>query len=545
MGFDFLLLGKIAPWFVVVIMAITVTQIIINFKFIWREFKNLNFVIQVLLVLFVIFGLAIRLMWVPNQDRIYFDEDRYLSYAVTFARFGQMTSINLATPEKLILGDVDTVARITVPVVNGLVLKIFGFEKEYLYITAKIFSTLQIISIFAVSYVLFRRQVAAIVASGIMAFVPVIVYWSTSTALDSYFVFFSILACLGGCLYGRKASFSSAGFLISTTVLLLFVRFEGFLMLPVIALCIWVLRKSEMKPFLEKSDLKYILMALPLVGLRALVSISVLGKTWCCGEATPLEAFSSGYFLRNTIPNVISLVKQPEFPGVIFIGALIVMLSKKDWKIAPLVLWFGFYFFIYSFYFAGTFFSVTYSGSYGRYFLMLVPPLAVLFGVGIDELISKFWRKDMKNKLVVLVALLVCVIALVPTFKNYKSLIYISPYDALVDKQPRMIQQYLVNSVLKQTPENSMYVHSLGDLVLLHGRATSYFSTFFKNEAGAVGVAEKFIRDGGRVFMMETYTCTVAPEKCDKILPVFELVPLEIQDEQQTGFAMLELKLKN
>lgn len=539
---DYLLIGIISPWLIMGLFFIIILLLLLQLPTLLRALMKVPKPVILLLFVTLAVGAYVRFAWTPNMDRIYFDEDRYLSYAVSFARFNQETSLEAATPKTLILGKIDQVARITVPTLNGLVLKMFGMSKTNLHLTAKLFSTLQILLLFTAVVLLFENPVVAAIASFIFALTPVNIFWAPSTALDSYFVFFSLLAFVGACWYGRNVTFKSSLFFATTTTLLLFVRFEAFLFLFVLLGVIFAVRKTSGKKLLEKNDLRFLTLIAPLILFRALISISVLGQTWCCGEATPLEAFQTGYFIRNTLPNIASLFNRPEFPFIIAILALFTLLGRRDLRILPLALWLFFYFFIYSFYFAGLFYTYSFSGSYGRYFLMLVPSFTILSSLSLYAVWELFKKSHAPLK-ILLVALCFCALAtLYPTVQRYRGMIYLSSYDYIVDMPARRLQDFLRLVILPQTPKDSIIIHPLTDLILLDGRTGIYFGTFLTNKDIIKYVRREILKRP--VFMIETHTCVVNPEKCEKILPYFELVDYPLKEATPSGLALLQLRLK-
>ena len=534
-----LLLTTISPWMLTICLVVVILLFFIHVPFLFKKITRIPKRHVFVLILTLLIGGLVRFHFTPNTHRIYFDEDRYLTYAVTFARFNKTVGINLATPEKVIIGDPDQVGRITVPVVNGWVLKLFGLKEENLFIAAKLFSTLQILLIFCATYLLYKSYSGALLSAILFAFVPLNVYWSPSIGLDSYFVFFGLLAFVASCMYAKTPTKTTATFATVSTILLLFVRLESYLFLLVSLVTIYSIRKTTASPFLTRADITYGFIALPFIAVRGLVSASVLGKTWCCGESTPLEAFGSGYFVRNTIPNIIGLFNNPAFPFIISFVAMVMIFTRRDWRTAPLIVWLLCYFVIYSFYFAGLFYTYEFSGSYGRYFLMLIPPLIILASMGLLNIHS--WLRK-KSTLVRIFAFLVIVGSLYPTFASYTKLVFLSPYDKFVDAGPRNIHVHLEKGILPKTPNNSTIIHALTGVTLLHNRNAVYFASLLYNP-----VAQNFVlnelKDGREVYMLQTYSCEAYEEKCAKLLSLFDITTLP-PDPRYSNLSLARLTLK-
>src|SRR3989304_8455136 len=239
------LITSLSPWIVSVALLTCFLIILIQLPQLIRFTLKLSLPVRIILMIVVIGGIFVRFGWVPNQHRIYFDEDRYLSGAVTFAKFNKSTLIDVATPQKLIMGDPDLVARSTVPTINGWVIKLFEDQEIYLFYAAKIMSVIQIILIFVAAYLFFKSLFIATFGAVIFAFLPVNVFWSVSIGLDAYFVFFALLAFVAAFWYAKEPNVKSALFLTASTLLLLFVRLESFLFLIVLFTTIFALRKIQ------------------------------------------------------------------------------------------------------------------------------------------------------------------------------------------------------------------------------------------------------------------------------------------------------------
>lgn len=522
---DFLL-SILAPWFVLstffllFILLASYTFPLVRYIFSIQK-KQLLWSVSVLLLTSLV-----RFALVPNTHRIYFDEDRYLNHAVTFARFGITKSIVLATPKKLIRGDMDTAVRVTVPVFNAIILKVSNYSYDSLFIWAKIISIVQVVLLFAFVVLFFNSISVALIASTIFAFLPIPVFWSTSIGLDSFFVFFSLLSLTASSLYARKPTIKNALILVSATMLVLFVRLEAFLMLPILLGCIYVIRKEQKKRVIVPFDKVLLAIVIPLLLFRGLMSVSVLGSTWCCGESTPLEAFQLTYIFRNTLPNLLSFFVRPEVPIVISILAIGSLFGSKDRRISVLGLWLFLYFSIYSFYFAGLFFTLEYSGSYGRYALMLFPPVSILAALSIDQ-IFRYLQTRPRSRFTSGIAIIILLLALEPTVKRYPYFISTSPYEQYVDAGPRKMNLFLTRVAREYTEPNAVLIHALTDISLLYGKTAVYFGAVISEVPVKDFVVQK-VKEGVPVYMFQTHTCTVNPEKCTLLTDevIFEPVPL-------------------
>lgn len=528
-----LILSTVFPWLLLLSLLACVLILVLKIPEAIKGLLKLPIWTITAFIILLAAGIYVRFTFVPLDHRIYFDEDRYLSFAVTFARFGKATSVDLATPERLYIGIPDDAVRLTVPVLNAIVLKTAGFSEANLFNAAKVLSLLQIIVIFAVATIFTRRALVAVFAAAGMALLPTVVYWSVSIGLDSYFVLFSMLAVLAAVMFGSKPTLLNKMFLAASTFALLGVRLESFLMLPVITVSILFMRQAEKSPLLSRQDLSTALMFAVLIGIRAAASISVLGKKWCCAEALPLEAFSMSYMVRNIMPNLIALFAMPEFPFVLTLLAGFALLTRPEAKRKMILLaWILLYFLIYSFYYAGTFFTPEFSGSYGRYFLMLIPPLLILAGIGADEISTRL----SKNRRGIRSFIMVCfLLLLIPTAINYRTMVAVSPADTIVEAGPRDLHRYLENTIIPKTPKNSVIIHNLTAYVLLTGRSVVFIGSFRTNKE-AVDFVVEALEQNKPVYVVSAvvYECAVYPERCklssdridyEEVLPTTEKEP--------------------
>jgi len=77
----------------------------------------------------------------------------------------------------------------------------------------------------------------------------------------------------------------------------------------------------------------------------------------------------------------------------------------------------------------------------------------------------------------------------------------------------------------------------------MNNRTAVYFGSFLNKTEVSEFVIEE-MKKGKPAFMMQTYTCTNFPEKCENILPYVSLEPFELKESTPSGFALLKLKIK-
>lgn len=539
------LLSVWLPWMVVGALFLLLLLSLPLLRQAVQFFKESSRVLQLLFVLTILIGGVLRFFGTPDGHRIFFDEDRYLMYAVNFARHGSAVSIEYASPDARIGGDPDPAARITVPVLNAITMKLFGFQKQHLFDLARVMSTLQILLIAVVAWLLTRSKSALLGASMAFAFLPIQVYWSTSANIDSYFVFFALVSTIAVIQYSRRPTFRGALFLIISIFLYLLVRFESFLLLPSLLLAAICFRKGKWL-FIDRVVGVVLLM---IIAIRAVISLPVFATVWCCAEATPLEVFSLSYVTRNTIPNLSALFVRPEFPWGITVLALYTLLKVRlvEWRRTPIVLllpWIILYFGIYSFYYAGHFYSYTFSGSYGRFFLMLVPPLVLLASKTVADGLDTFLRARVYQKNQIASVFVIICLSLLPTISKYTTLISVSPWDNLVEAGPRRMQDYIQEVFIAKTPPDATLIIGVAAPVLVAGKTAVTFDAFAANLSIQEKIREQII-DGIPVYMFETNVCVLYPSRCDTIKKMFTFDDAGITDPEYPEFEIKKVGLRN
>lgn len=516
-----LLLGSVFPWFVAGLLAVLIViQLLLLPGLLGRFFKSPKLFV-IFLVLAIVGGIYVRFAFVPNQHRIYYDEDRYLGYSVTFARFNKAVSIELATPQRSIIGKPDQAVRVTVPVIHGTVLKLFGYSEANLFNTSRIFSVLLAIYATILSLQLFRSYKAASITALGMFFLPIQVYWSASLALDPYFVFFCVLSMLATIAYAKKSVPIYAIQAIVSIFLLLCVRIEAFVFLPLLTYAFYHVRKTAGESFIQKKDVFFLSILLPLILFRGIASLSVLGEKWCCADSLPLEAFSLKYISRNTLPNLVYLIAGFELPYYITIPALWISLKSNLYSRRVLLYWICAFFALYTFYYAGLFITGEYSGSYARYFLILIPPLLLLFGDVLSNEITPRIRTSKRIAAVIILCTALSLYQLVSQFWQYRAMVRVTPalFDP-VDKIPIEVHSYLENVLIKNTPNDALIIHPITAIALLHGRAIAYYE-YFLNDIKTSNFVSDYLKQGKRVFIINAFECKALPYRCERILKTF------------------------
>lgn len=505
---DILFLGTILPW---IVLGALILFFCIPFFWI-RAVRKIPINILIFLGLIQILALWIRFAWVPDDHRIYFDEDRYLSYAVSFARYGKSVSLDLATPTQPLLGVPDEAGRVSVPVINATMLKLFGFDEAHLFTGAKILHSLAVLGIFLLGFLLFDSAAVGLLSALGIALLPTTVFFAPSFGLDLYFMDIAIAAFVSVLLFAKFPSHRTSVWMLACIVLLTCVRIEAFVLLPVLAATYAYERKQKGKHLFSKNDLWLYMTIFSYLSVRAVASLSVFTKPWCCAEALPLEAFSLSYLIRHILPNILALFTRVEFPWIISVGAGFALLVSSAWQTRILGIWILLCSLTYSAYYAGLFFNPEFSGSYGRYLLIIIVPLLLLFSHAVVDGIGKRIQHPRTR----IITILLCILTFIPTINRYRTLISYSPWDRLAEGGPRIIHKFLTEDILPKTPPNAVIIHNLTAPIVLYGKTAVFTSSFLEDPA-----TQKFItralQSGQPVFMLPNYRCLLFADACKEL----------------------------
>lgn len=513
---DIFFLSTLLPWIVVIAIVMLCLIPIVWIPTITRVMRQISPWTILFLIGIQALALLLRFVWVPNDHRIYFDEDRYLSYAASFARYGKAVSLDVATPTKVILGVPDEAGRVTVPVLNAIVLRVFGYDEHNLFVVAKILHSLEVFGIFLLGFLLFGKPAIGVISALGMALLPTTVFYASSFGLDLYFMDVAILSFIATIVYAKNPSRLSALWMLSSLIVLTCVRIEAFVLLPVLVFLYFSIRKNRIQNIFIMTHLYLYIGLIVYLIIRSLASLSVFTKPWCCAEALPLEAFSLSYLVRHILPNIRDLFARPEFPWILSVTALYTLFISSTWQIRVLGLWIAICFITYSAYYAGLFFNPEFSGSYGRYLLIIIPPLLLLSSSTIVEGFA-YWKKIRQQKFVrTLGIVFIAIVSLYPTVMRYAKFITYSPWDRLVEGGPRIIHTFLTEDILPKTPPNAIIIHNLTAPIIVSGK-TAVFTGSFLEDPNVRQFITRAIQSGQPVFMLPNYRCLLYPDACQEL----------------------------
>lgn len=518
---DIFFLSTILPWTVVLSFLIICSIPIFYLPTLFRVIRKSSPWTIFLILGIQALALYIRFAWVPNDHRIYFDEDRYLSYGASFARYGKAVSLDVATPTHVIIGVPDEAGRVTVPVLNAILFKLAGYSEHTLFVAAKILHSFSVFGMVILGYLLYKNKAIGILSAVGIALLPTTVFYAPSFGLDLYFMDISILSLIAVCIYAKFPSRLSGLWLFSAIILLTCVRIEAFVILPILILTYYFIRKSRVQNIFIYTHLYLYIGIIIYLIIRSLASLSVVTKPWCCAEALPLEAFSLSYLSRHILPNIRDLFVRPEFPWLISVTAVYALFVSTEWQTRILGIWIAVCFATYSSYYAGLFFNPEFSGSYGRYLLILIPPFLLLSSSTIVEAFKRWKLRIHSKPAYVISALFIIGISLYPTIVRYPKLITYSPWDRLAEGGPRIIHTFLIEDILPKTPPNAVIIHNLTAPIIVSGK-TAVFTGSFLEDPKVREFVTNALKSHQPVFMLPNYRCLLYPNECLELKGLYQ-----------------------
>jgi len=271
----------------------------------------------------------------------------------------------------------------------SIVFLIFGISYQTLLLFNIFLSTLTIILVFCITYLLFKNEYASLMSSLFMALFPVAIFFShlcSSNVPFVFFISFSTMILLVSLKENKmKTYFLAFSLLIFTNS----IRMETSLFFPFFGFGFLFYKKLRLNNIRKiiKSLLLSLIFIIPLIYFFIEANI-LFGAV----PNNPIyegfsKTFSVSYLKTNLAFHLSSLLATENYPIFVFlamfVGILLSLLWRKYEFLFP-VLWLLIFFLFYGLYWHTTF------GSPYLYQLLIHPPLSILAGSGFGLLIDKF-----------------------------------------------------------------------------------------------------------------------------------------------------------
>lgn len=433
------------------LIAIIITFHFINFKFIKKQFININKKSWIFLLFIFLSGFILRFFVFPHYHQMYIDEPMYLEYAKNINQKLKLIICETRVSESLEDYCWFSLKPIGWPFLISLAFKIFGLNNYVALYFSSLLGSLSVVLIFLFSYLLFKNEKIALWSAFLLAFTPIYVIWSNSAETNNPSLFFVLLTAIFFILYLRtkeKPILALAVLLLMFTVL---VRFETIILAVLFSLAYIRFSQNPKDQFSDSLNLYY-----PLIIIVSLAGMVIL------------EGFFIGFFRKMFYYNFLDFyfltffeyLKAASFNYIYLTFAAInlFLIEKSDKKIiALLATSFIFFFLLYL--------PISFESR-----MALIPCLflIVLSSFSLEKLFSLFGEYNHASRIItLLIFLAIYGFSLMSVYEN----IYINDSANLLETQSIM-------QIKKEIPKNC-YVISEFPVVLtsvsdLKGLRTKY-----------------------------------------------------------------------
>ncbi|MCM0605398.1 MAG: glycosyltransferase family 39 protein [Xanthomonadaceae bacterium] len=409
----FYITTKILPRATVWSLYISTALISIGLAYHWRI--TLSPIIQskpitrLALLLILIFSTVFLKNYVPQTNRVYFDEHIYENIGQLIHTTGESLMVNQGTIRQ---GKLFAQAREYnkqpggYPTYLSYFFSIFNVSEATAFFAVNCAYFFTILLIFCVYYLLFQSELGALYSALFFSLTPMVMRFANTAAVEIPTVLFSTLTIYCALIYRQLPSWFSGASLIGSLGFTFQMRGESPLMLIPVLLILYPALKTELK-----INRFYILLpALTVLLLPVFLHIlSFRNHSWGNGTG---EKFSLDAFKMNSgmnIPFYFTNVRFPIFFTICALFGLFFRAKKNKIELLSVWTWFILTFGIFLFFYAGGY-------NYGidvRYSVISAPALAILSGFGANRIIEVLTQNF---KAIIKVAPLAMLILIVSTW---------------------------------------------------------------------------------------------------------------------------------
>lgn len=423
------------PIAILIVIFFIVIFLFLERKKILKLFSKIRGKTFVFLILIFILGLFLRNA-APHGHRLYFDEDIYLDMAKQIQQDFRSCLCDF--------GDENTCFRCEMmkwpaghPFLFSLPFFIFGVDEEIAFQFASFVSSISVILIFFLTYLLTKKEKIALYSSLFLAILPIYILWSTTATAEPTVLFFSLLSMIFLLIYKEIKSDKTFFLAILGVFLVLTAKWEAVVFCIPVLIFLFFFLKEDIFQKIVKPNVLIGLFLVIILTFPHFLHFFYFEHTDSWGASTKEERFSFDVFKQNLNANTKfwfnykfwdknSWIQKELFHPIFFTliavsGGIFLILNKK-WKIfLILFLWFFLFFFLYSSFYAG---SVIY-GWDARYILLMVPSFCIFAAFGlflIENGIKWVFKKFLNNKrinenYIILTTLFIPILFFLPYFK--------------------------------------------------------------------------------------------------------------------------------
>ncbi len=481
-------------WIIPIVLAVTLATMIFSFIWSFKDFRNLFKKIDrktwIALLLIFLVGFSLRVFVAPQVHRLYYDEDIYLDIGYNIAKNGKASYCTYGNQEACYEAFYMKQPNGYPFLMSGVFL--FGGDESTAHCATAIISSLTIISIFFISYLLFKNKKISLFSTLIFSLVPVAIRWAPTTTSDTVFIFFTSLTVLGFLSYFKSDKTSILMFSFFSLAYAIQMRPEGLLLIILIIFMFLLIKKNLLQSILKVDFLLILLVFSILIVPHLIHSNSVKDENW----GTEGDKLGTEYIFDNFEDNGIFFFDNVRFPVFFTILAFLGLAYDKMWKKKLfLASWFLIFFGLYLLFYAGSF-------DYGvdvRFSLTMYVPIAILGGCGaflisknINKVLKIFFDKKWISH-IGLIAATVCVVSSFIPFIGFVSSTGERAWDA------RLCHDFLVEK-LNELDDNCLIITMIPSVVEINGK--NFMHTEFVADQSLMN---RLLTENNCVFYYEDY----------------------------------------
>ena len=522
-------------WIVPIFLGVTLFLLIFSFLFSFKDlkklFKKIDKKTWIALLLIFLVGSSLRVFVAPHTHRLYFDEDMYLNMGQNIARGGRDVVCRYGTPEECY----DWIYNKEPSGYPFLISTCFLFgngETSTHYFTA-ILSSLTILTVFFIAYLLFENKKISFFSTLIFVLIPIAIRWAPTTSTDTVFMFFSGLVVFAFLLYFRTSSNRLLLFSFASLAYAIQIRPEGILLIFVVIVMFIFFKRNLFSIIGKKWFLIVFVIFLLLMVPHLLHLNSVKEDNWGSSQ----NKLGSEYISENLYDNGMFFFDNARFPVVFSIFALIGLFLYRFWKESLfLVLWFILFFGLYLLFYAGSF-------NYGvdvRFSLTMYVSIAILGGCGaflIADNLNKFMAKLVNKKWHSMVGIAVVILIISVSFFPFIGFVSSTGEKAW---DARLHHDFLVEK-MKELDDDSWIITLVPSIVLINGK-NAIDPNFLRDQEKL----NKLLTKNTSIYFYEGYWCQSEPFKsniCQYIHDNFHLTIYDKITEKYRTYTLYKVNL--
>jgi len=337
------------------------------------------------------------------------------------------------------------------PFIIDIAFMLFGVRDIFAMIINGIVSSLNIILVFILFYIMFKNEIGALISALIYSFIPGDIFISQTAAVRPTFLFFIMLSIISYFVFIKDKSIIAGIFSVLSLSYSIYVRPEGYLVLALFIIGLFLYRKK----FNLRKRWKYILIICLIFLSHQYVALNWLSKNGYGMTGGSVHTFS----ISNVIPMTPILIKSffvsPKYRftlfnpivSILFFASCIYLFFDKKYKkeFYFIFLWFIIFFVGIASFYQCPGRNITECNEYPRYMQILFFQYALIIGLGTSKIYNIF--KSKRNKKIFIISIFI--IALTSLFFIN---IHLSIFRDGRKDEPFVNEYY---DIYKNIPENS------------------------------------------------------------------------------------------